>query len=345
MTWRWGRENTGRRDTTRPVGKGVLRSAAPLSARTFDRLGKKGERPVLVSPRPYPRYHGNVIWPPSEADSLILQVMWGCSYGKCAFCGAYMGKAFRLRSLDSVLEDIRNLEESVKVIVTRVFLCDGDVLALPLSRMLTVLDALTAELPRLDRVSAYANPHSLQALPLEELKEMRAHGLRLLHVGLESGDNETLLQSGKGMSASQVTRALLKAKQAGFDLAVTAILGLGGKERSLQHAAATGRALSSIGPQSTGIVTLTVEPGTRLEEWIRRRQFIMPDPPDMLRELRAILAEIEVDHTVFRTDYASNYLSLSGTLPGDKQALLDKLDGAIAEAEQPPVVLEGMRTL
>jgi radical SAM superfamily enzyme YgiQ (UPF0313 family) len=289
---------------------------------------------VLLTPRPYPRYHGNVIWPASEADSLILQVMWGCSYGKCGFCGAYMGKSFRLRPVDAIKEDIQFLEEGLKENVTRVFLCDGDALALPLPRMIDILDTLAAELPRLTKVSAYADAHSLQPIPLEELQEMREHGLEMIYVGLESGDDETLLQSGKGLSSAQLIRAFLKAKEAGLALAVTAILGLGGKERTVQHAAGTGRALSAIDPQHIGILSLVVEPGTHLEERIRRQQFVMPDAQGMLRELRGIIAETNVTQALFRTDHAAAYLSLSGTLPADKQTLLDRLDEAMAEPEQ-----------
>jgi radical SAM superfamily enzyme YgiQ (UPF0313 family) len=244
-----------------------------------------------------------------------------------------MGKSFRLRPLDAVLEDIHNLEEGLKENVTRVFLCDGDALALPLPRMIAILDALAAELPRLNRVSAYANAHSIQPIPLEELREMREHGLRQLHVGLESGDDETLLRVGKGLSAAQLTKAFLKAKAAGFDLAVTVVLGLAGNQRSLVHAVATGKALSAIDPTYIGAVTLTVEPGTRMEEWIRRRQFVMPARLGLMRELRALIAETDVTQAAFRTDYNVGDLSLNGSLPADKQSLLAKLDEAIAETE------------
>jgi radical SAM superfamily enzyme YgiQ (UPF0313 family) len=299
----------------------------------------------VIGVRPYPRYHGNVIWPPSEADSLILQVMWGCSYGKCAFCGAYMGKAFRLRPVEAIKEDIQGLEDGLKQNVTRVFLCDGDALSLPLPRMIDILDTLAAELPSLSRVSAYANAHSLQPVLSDELREMREHGLEMLYVGLESGDDPTLLQSGKGLSSAQLTKAFLKAKEAGFALSVTAILGLGGKERSIEHARATGRALSAIDPQGIGILSLAVEPGTRIEEWIRRDKFTVPDAPGLLRELREIIAEIDVTQAVFRTDYDSADLALAGNLPADKQALLDKLDKALAEGDQAPGNTEDLRAL
>lgn len=230
----------------------------------------------MIGLRPYPRYHGNVIRPPSEADSLILQVMYGCSHGKCAFCGAYLGKSFRLRAVDAIKEDIQNLEEGLKQHVNRVFLCDGDVLALPVARMVEVLDALRAELPGLTRVSGYANAHSLQRYTIAELREIREHGLELLYVGLESGDDTTLVQSGKGLSSGQM---------------------------------------------------------------------VVPDARSLLRELRDMIAETNVTHALLRTNHASNYLALGGTLPDDKPAMLAVLDEILAREDLGPLRPEDLRAL
>src|SRR5512139_3711556 len=121
----------------------------------------------------YPRYHGHVIRPPSEANSLILQVMYGCSHGNCTFCGSYIEKPFRVRPFDEVVEDVKNLPEGYKRQIDRVFLADGDALAIPKRRMLELLDLLKAELPSLERISAYANAHSLLRLSQEDLAEVR----------------------------------------------------------------------------------------------------------------------------------------------------------------------------
>jgi radical SAM superfamily enzyme YgiQ (UPF0313 family) len=285
--------------------------------------------PSLVEGR-YPRYQGNVIRPLGEADSLVLQVMYGCSHGKCGFCGSYMDKAFRLRLVDAVREDVENLEEGVKERVRRVFLCDGDVLSLPLPRMVEILDLLAEQLPNLSRVSAYANAHSLVRLSHEELLEIRAHGLRLLYVGLESGDDETLSRSWKGLSAAQMVGAFVGARRAGFALSVTAILGLGGIRRSMEHARKTGQALTAIDPQYIGLFTLMLEPGTRMAEMERRGEFDLPGPSQMLRELREILAQTDVTDAVFRTNHASNYLAVGGNLPADKEAMLRALDRDLA---------------
>ncbi len=299
----------------------------------------------MIGLRPYPRYHGNVIRPPSEADSLILQVMYGCSHGKCAFCGSYLGKSFRLRSVDAVKEDIQNIEEGLKQHVNRVFLCDGDVLALPVSRMVEILGVLRTELPGLARVSGYANAHSLQRYTMDELRELREHGLELLYVGLESGDDTTLVQSGKGLSSGQMVRSFLRAKEAGMALSVTAILGLGGVARSAEHALATGRALTTIDPQYIGILSLMIEPGTRAEEAVRREQLVVPDARGLLREFRCMIAETNVTHALFRTNHASNYLDLGGTLPDDKPAVLATLDDLLAKDDLAPIRPEDLRAL
>jgi radical SAM superfamily enzyme YgiQ (UPF0313 family) len=286
-----------------------------------------------------------VIKPVSEADSLVIQVMYACAYGRCAFCGSYMGKSFRLRRLDYILEDIEGIEPGLKANVTRVFLSDGDVLALPLTRMLDILDKLAAELPRLQRVSAYATPHSLLPLTFDELREMRKHGLEQLYVGLESGDDITLALTGRGLSAAQEVRAFAKAKQAGMALAVTTILGLGGAERTVQHARATGQALSAVDPQQIEVLSLMPEPGTRLAEAIHGGHFRVPDAAGLLRELRTMVEETRVMQAGFRTNHVPGYLDVGGTLPRDKEKILGAIDDILDRGEVPPLHPEDLLAL
>ena len=151
----------------------------------------------------YPRYYGHVIRPPSEANSLILQVMYGCSHGNCTFCGSYVDKPFRVRPFSEVIEDVQNLPEGYKRHVDRVCLADGDALAIPKRRMLELLDLLKAGLPSLQRISAYANAHSLLRLAQEDLDEIHKNGLELLYLGLESGDDPTLEFIKKGVTVAQ----------------------------------------------------------------------------------------------------------------------------------------------
>jgi radical SAM superfamily enzyme YgiQ (UPF0313 family) len=286
-----------------------------------------------------------VIKPYNEADSLIIQVMYACAHGKCIFCGSYMGKSFRLRPLEFIREDICGVEAGIKENVAHVLLSDGDVLTLPLIRMLDILDTLKAELPNLQRVSAYATPHSLLPLAVEELREMREHGLELLYVGLESGDDVTLALSGRGLSAAQQVRAFLKVKQAGIALAASAILGLGGAERSAQHARSTGLALTAVDPQYIDVISLMPEPGTRLAEAVRGGQFTIPNAGALLQELRVMVSETHVTQAVFRTNHALDYLDVSGVLPDDKAKILSAIDAVLARGEQPALQPEDLRGL
>jgi len=293
----------------------------------------------------YPRYYGHVIRPPSEANSLILQVMYGCSHGDCTFCGSYLGKPFRVRPFAEVIEDVQNLPEGYKRHIDRVFLADGDALAIPKRRMLELLDLLKAELPALERISAYANAHSLNRLSQDDLVEIRRRGLELLYLGLESGDDRTLEWIKKGVTVAEQIEGCRKAKAAGFALSVTAILGIGGAERTHEHAIETGRALSAIDPEYIGILSLMLESGTEMTEAVRSGSFVVPEPLDLLRELREIIANIDVTHAVFRSNHASNYLPLRGTLPEDKQALLDGLDRVIDQGSRAQLKPENWRAL
>jgi radical SAM superfamily enzyme YgiQ (UPF0313 family) len=300
---------------------------------------------VIGAGATYPRYDGDVYRPPSEADSLILQVMLGCSHGDCRFCGMYSGKRFRVRPSGEVSEDILNLAPALKRAVRKVFLCDGDALVLPVRSMVAILDLLAAELPQLQRVSAYANAHSLLRKSPEELSEIREHGLEMLYLGLESGDEETLATMGKGVTVAEQIEGCLKAKDAGYRLSLMAILGLGGVERSLEHARGTGRALSAIDPDFISMLSLMLAPGAPLAESVARGEFAMPDAIAVLRELREILGETDVTKAVFRTTHASNYLPLEGTLPDDKPKMLNVIDRVLAMGDQAPLRPDWLRGL
>jgi len=280
----------------------------------------------MLGDQTYPRYEGGVFRPPSEASSLILQVMYGCSYNRCTFCGMYADKRFRIRPFVEVEEDVKGLAPWLKERVQRVFLADGDALALPARSMLRILELLKSELSHLERVSSYANAHSILRRSDVELREIRQQGLELLYIGLESGDDETLARTNKGVTSAQIVQACRKAKEAGFGISLTAILGLGGAERWKEHARETGRVLSAIDPEYIGMLTLMTAPGAPLAEEIRRGEFVLPGPEESLRELREIIANTDVTRAVFRTTHASNYLAIEGTLPEDKEAMLAALD-------------------
>ena len=239
------------------------------------------------------RYHGAVIRPPSEADSLIVQVTYGCSNNTCDFCGTYLEKPFAVRPFDEVVEDVLGLPVSVRQRVRRVFLADGDAMALSSRKLDAILDLLHRALPNLERVSSYANARNLLGKSVEELAALRARGIELLYLGLESGDEQTLADIHKGISVAEQIEGCRRATGAGMQLSVTAILGLAGRERSLVHARATGEVLSTIDPAYIGLLTLMLTPGTAMERKVATSQVVLPDSIGMLRELREIVANLD----------------------------------------------------
>ena len=291
------------------------------------------------------RYQGAVIRPPSEASSLIVQVTYGCSNNSCDFCCTYLDKPFAVRPFDEVVEDVTGLPDGIKQRVRKVFLADGDALALSRRRLQEVLDLLRRELPALQRVSCYANAQNLLKKSPDDLRAIRAAGLELLYLGLESGDDVTLADIHKGVTVAQQIEACRKALDADFELSITAILGLAGPERSLVHARSTGEALSAIDPQYIGVLSLMVEPGTRMEARVRSGEFVVPDPLTMLCELRGIIASTDVTDALFRSNHASNYLPVGGHLPQDKDAMVAALDEVLAAPDQARLKPEEWRLL
>jgi len=291
------------------------------------------------------RYHGSIIRPPSEADSLILQVTYGCSHNTCDFCGTYLDKPFSIRPFEEVQEDVRGLPGWARDSVRRVFLADGDAMVLPQGRLLAILALLRDELPALERVSTYANTQSLRKKSVAQLAELREAGLVMAYLGLESGDDQTLASCHKGVTAAEQIGACRLAKEAGLELSITALLGLAGKERWCEHAVATGQALSAIDPEFIGVLSLMVIPGTPLAERVERGEFVVPEAWAMIRELREMIAAIDVTDALFRANHASNYVTVKGRLPQDKQRLLASLDEVLAQPDEANLRPEGRRML
>jgi radical SAM superfamily enzyme YgiQ (UPF0313 family) len=279
------------------------------------------------------RYYGNVVRPPSEAGSYILQVTYGCSHNECIFCCTYLDKPFQVRPPAEVMEDIRMAGLHMPD-TRRVFLADGNALVLSNRRLLPILDALNEAFPRLERVGIYGNARDILRKSDEELKELVERKLSIMYLGLESGNDEVLLRARKGATAREMIEAVKKAQKAGLAVSVIAVLGLGGVDLWKPHAIDTGRAVSAMDPAYFSLLSLMVVPGTELHRMVTAGEFVVPEPLEMLKEMRVTIEHIEgVSNCVFRTNHASNYLPLAGTLPQDKERLLLTIDRALAEGE------------
>ena len=275
------------------------------------------------------RYFGSVYRPPSEARSLIVQVTYGCSHNTCAFCSMYKEKQFRLRPMEEILEDFRMARQAYSV-VRRIFLADGDALIRPAADLERILESIAELFPECERVTCYASPSSIHKRTPAELLRLRERNLTMVYMGLESGCDQVLKKMRKGHTAADIVAAGQKINAAGIELSVTAISGLGGVELWREHAMDTAAALSAMKPAYIGLLTLMVEPGTPLYDWVRKGEFTLLDSRQVLEETALLIAQLDCEGAVFRMNHASNYLTLKGTLNEDKQALLQRIHSAMS---------------
>lgn len=274
-------------------------------------------------------YVGNIIRPPSEANSILLQITVGCSHNKCTFCPTYKGERFIIKSDDIIMADIQFAAENCQR-QRRLFLCDGDALIIPQKRLLKLLQVIKDRLPWVTRVGAYANTKSLKMKTPEELQALNQAGLGILYMGLETGDDVTLKAITKGADSATMIEMGRKAQAAGFKLSVTILLGIAGRERSQIHAKETGRVLSAIDPDYIGALSLMLVPGTHLFDEYHAGRFPLLEAQEMLLELRTIFSETHLSKGLFHANHASNYLPIRARLPKDKASVLALIDKALA---------------
>ncbi len=278
-----------------------------------------------------PLHHDQPLFrPPAEADNLIIQATYGCSFNRCSFCAMYRGKDYLERPLESVVAEIREAAE-IYPDARRVFLADGDALALPTAHLVALLRALGEALPRLTRVTCYATPSNISGKSLPELQRLRAHGLTLLYLGIESGSDLILKKVTKGATRRTIAEAMLKASQAGLKVSGTVILGLGGTRHWQAHIDGT-IALLNESPL-THLSTLQLYLDARVREEFEHRfgePFEMPDDRAILREQERLIADLNPpQRIIFRSNHASNALALAGNLPTDRDRLLRQIDEAV----------------
>ena len=274
------------------------------------------------------QYEGSVYRPPSEARSLIVQATIGCSHNRCTFCGMYKDKRFHIRPVEDVLADLAEMARLYPG-VRRIFLADGDALILPSEKLLALLSHIRTLFPACTRVAVYGSPRSILHKTARELKELRAAGLGIVYLGLESGNNEVLRRIRKGVTAEEITAAGLRVRESGILLSITAVNGLGGKELWREHAAGTGRVFTTVKPDYIGLLTLMLEEGTPLCADVREGRFQVLTPEEAARETLVMLEHMDCEGSIFRSNHASNYVPLGGTLNQDRPAMIRALKDAL----------------
>ena len=274
------------------------------------------------------RYEGRVFRPPSEAYSLIVQVTVGCSHNKCTFCDMYKEKRFHLRKLEDVLEDF-NIARRQYRYIERVFLADGDALIRKTEDLAVILKHIRKIIPECRRVTSYGSPKSILTKSPEDLALLNSLGLEMIYLGLESGNEQVLKHINKGVTVEDIVRAGQMVKDAGMKLSVTAISGLGGTEMWKEHAIDTAKAFSRMKPDYIGLLTLMFEGDVPLRRECEEGKFHLLTAPQVAKETLLMLEHIDSEGSVFRSNHASNYLTLKGTLNRDREAMCEQIRTAL----------------
>jgi len=273
---------------------------------------------------PHLSYDEPLFRPPSEGNSLIFQVTLGCSWNKCAFCEMYTSKKFSVKKEEDVFAEIDSMNLYSQNI-RKVFLADGNAFVLSFSKLSRIVDRLHSVFPKLNRISAYALPKDILSKTDEELRLLAEKGLKLLYVGIETGDDELLQLIKKGETFESTSEALIKARKAGIKLSVMILNGLGGRKYSKQHAVNSARIINKVQPEYLSTLVLSFPYGV---EHFKKRftgDFEELTQLELISEMGNFISRLELESTIFRSDHASNYLVLKGVLKRDKDELLQRI--------------------
>ena len=274
------------------------------------------------------RYEGIVYRPPSEARSLIVQVTIGCAHNTCTFCNMYKAKDFRVRSMEEIMEDLKEAHNSYGAYVQKVFLADGDALVLQTEKLLEILKAVRELFPNCTRVASYGTAQDILRKSEEELKSLQKAGLGIVYVGAESGDDEILASICKGVTAEELKAAGQKLKRCGIQTSVTLISGLGGRSKVEEHARSCAELISAMNPEYASFLTLRLYEGTPMYDDVVTGRFERITADEIVDEMKIFLEHVDSPGTVFRTNHASNYVVLAGNLNEDIPSMLAQLDEA-----------------
>ena len=274
-------------------------------------------------------YEGPIYRPPSEADSLLIQATVGCPYNKCSFCMVYKkGPPYRVRPVEEICEDIREARSLYGAVVQTIFFPAGNTIAMPTEDLAHICRFARRQFPQVRRITVYGSSQYIARKGVKELKVLRDAGLSRIHVGLESGDDEILKRIKKGTNASEQIKAGCFVEEAGIELSEYVVLGLGGEERTAQHAEATARVLNAIGPDFVRLRTLVPKVNTLLLHQINKGRFQLLSPHQVLAETRDLIEGLKCP-TILMSDHYTNYINLEGRLPQDKKRLLGEIDQAM----------------
>lgn len=271
-------------------------------------------------------YEGMIYRPPSEAYSLILQVTVGCAHNSCTFCTMYKDKKFHIKNIQEIEEDLREAAVYYANRKIRIFLADGDALALSCGKLIEIMNMCRKYLPKTERITCYGASQDILRKTKDELCALHDAGLEMIYLGAESGNDEILEHIKKGVTAAEYVEAADRLSVTGIKLSVTLISGIGGRRLLKEHALDSARLISRMKPEYLGFLTLLLEPGAPMLEEVKLGKMQLLTPAQAAEEMSLFLSNIDSEGTVFRSNHASNYISLAGTLNRDIPKMLAQIE-------------------
>ena len=291
-------------------------------------------------------YSEPVYRPPSEAASLLIQVTEGCTY-RCSFCFANM-KQFKIRELADIKKDMDTARKVYGTDVRKMFFLDGNAMVIPYSKLLELTSYAMSLFPKLNRIGTYAHAKDILAKTDEELRSLCESGLKIVYIGIESGNNQQLAKVGKRVTADEIVAAFHKCFKAGITPSGTIILGLTGNDSKLaeQHIKDTAVLVNRASPVHVikgdklpvwyiSCLTLMFPDGSDVARDTASGKFIPQTSIGILREMKLLIENIsdDVKNCVFRSNHASNYLPLKGRLSRDREKILETIDQGLEHPE------------
>ncbi len=277
------------------------------------------------------KYEGSIYRPPSEANSIIIQVTIGCSHNKCTFCSMYKDKQFRIRDTAEIINEIVELSEIYDSTPKKFFLADGDALILKTAQLEKIILTINKYFPN-STITTYTTPNDILNKSAKDLNYLHTIGLKIVYMGIESGSDQVLKNVCKGVTSENIVEAGKKIKQSGIKLSVMIISGLGGTKLLNEHAIKSAEVINSINPDYLSLLTLMINEDTKLYQQIKNQQFELLSANQIMQEAYLFINNLDITNCIFRSNHASNYVSLAGTFPSDKQRLLTEITLAIDNA-------------
>lgn len=279
-------------------------------------------------------YEGDVYRPPSEAESLIIQLTIGCARNSCRFCTMYKNKKFRVRTLSEVIADLQWVKQWFPDRFDRVFLADGDALIVKTPDLITVLDKIHELFPKVRRITTYGAAKDVLQKSHEELCQLRSHGLEMVYIGAESGSDKVLTYVDKRVTAAETIEACQKLKAAGIKISMTLITGLGGRADTREHAIESAKLVTATKPEYLGLLTLSLGSAAPMKQDLLSGKFQKLTSTEGLAEQKLFLEHVDSEGTVLRSNHVSNYVSLRGTLNRDREEMLAQLDWVLSNRHE-----------